>query len=110
LGLKACFLIFDEATSALDNESEKRIQQNMHHILAGKTSITIAHRLSTITASDMICYIHDGKVAEKGTHEELINPEYIQSNNYEGAYYRLAQDQFDLPPLEELLSSQENAE
>jgi len=110
LYFKPKILIFDEATSALDNESEKRIQQNMHQILAGKSSITIAHRLSTITASDMICYIHDGKVLEKGTHEELTSPEYIKTNNYEGAYYALAKDQFDLPPLEGLINPQENSE
>jgi ATP-binding cassette subfamily B protein len=93
-------MIFDEATSALDNESEARIQENMKTILMGRTSITIAHRLSTIIDSDYICYIHDGKVAEKGRHQELTDPHYLRENNYKGHYYRLAQTQFDLPPLE----------
>ncbi|MBT4838490.1 MAG: peptidase domain-containing ABC transporter, partial [Methylococcales bacterium] len=97
---KPTIMIFDEATSALDNDSEARIQANMETILKGKTSITIAHRLSTIIDSDMICYIKDGKVNEKGTHEQLIDPEFIKKNNYEGHYYGLAKGQFDLPELD----------
>jgi ATP-binding cassette subfamily B protein len=96
---KPKILIFDEATSALDNESEKRIQDNMHAILRGRTSITIAHRLSTIVDCDLICYIHDGKVAEKGAHAQLIDPDYLRAQGYSGLYYRLAQAQFNLPPL-----------
>lgn len=92
-------MIFDEATSALDNDAEKRIQENMDKILAGRTSITIAHRLSTIVDSDVICFIKDGQVAEQGTHEELISPEYIQQQGYDGLYYALAEGQFGLPPL-----------
>jgi ATP-binding cassette subfamily B protein len=97
---KPKILIFDEATSALDNESERRIQENMQAILRGRTSITIAHRLSTIVDSDLICYIHDGKVAESGTHAELTDPVYLQTQGFSGLYYRLAQSQFNLPPLD----------
>ncbi len=97
---KPKILIFDEATSALDNESEKRIQENMQTILRGRTSITIAHRLTTIVDSDMICYIYNGKVAEKGTHEQLIDPTYLKANRYTGLYYQLAQAPFNLPPLD----------
>ncbi len=97
---KPKIMIFDEATSALDNESEARIQENMNSILAGRTSITIAHRLSTIINSDKICFIFEGKVAESGTHEELINPEYIKEKGYKGMYYQMAKTQFNLPPLE----------
>ncbi|MCB1754650.1 MAG: peptidase domain-containing ABC transporter, partial [Gammaproteobacteria bacterium] len=97
---KPKILIFDEATSALDNESEKRIQENMQTILRGRTSITIAHRLSTIVDSDMICFIADGKVAEKGSHEQLIDPDYLRANGYTGLYYKLARQQFNLPELE----------
>lgn len=96
---KPKILIFDEATSALDNESEMRIQENMRAILRGRTSITIAHRLSTIVDSDMICFIYDGKVAEKGTHEQLTDPAYVKENGYTGLYYRLAEKQFNLSPL-----------
>lgn len=96
---KPTIMIFDEATSALDNEAEKRIQENMDTLLAGKTSFTIAHRLSTIVDSDFICYIGDGQVMEKGTHEQLIDQEFLKANSYTGKYYSLAQGQFDLPPL-----------
>jgi ATP-binding cassette subfamily B protein len=96
---KPKILIFDEATSALDNESEARIQQNMGAILRGRTSFTIAHRLTTVIDSDMICFIADGKVQEKGTHAQLIDPEYLRANGYAGRYYRMATTQFDLPPL-----------
>lgn len=92
-------LIFDEATSALDNESEKQIQHNMESILRGRTSITIAHRLSTVVDSDMICYVYGGKVAEKGSHMDLIDPDYLRQHGYAGHYYKLAQSQFDLPDL-----------
>ncbi|MGF1612411.1 MAG: peptidase domain-containing ABC transporter [Gammaproteobacteria bacterium] len=98
---KPRILIFDEATSALDNESEKRIQDNMRAILRGRTSFTIAHRLSTIIDSDTICYIADGQVAEKGTHEQLTDPVYLTANGYSGLYYHLAQKQFNLPPLDQ---------
>lgn len=97
---KPKILLFDEATSALDNETERRIQENMHKILRGRTSITIAHRLSTIIDSDLICYIQDGKVAEKGTHQELTDPVYLKEHGYSGLYYRQAQGQFKLAPLE----------
>jgi ABC-type multidrug transport system fused ATPase/permease subunit len=96
---KPKILIFDEATSALDNESEKRIQENMHAILRGRTSITIAHRLSTVVDSDVICYISGGKVAEQGSHEQLIDIEYLKEKGFAGLYYRMAQEQFNLPPL-----------
>ncbi|MBF0180572.1 MAG: peptidase domain-containing ABC transporter [Magnetococcales bacterium] len=96
-------MLFDEATSALDNVSEARIQENMKTILSGRTSITIAHRLSTIIDSDRICYIKDGKVAEMGTHAQLIDPDHIIAQGYAGLYYRLAQTQFGLPPLESVL-------
>jgi len=92
-------LIFDEATSALDNQSEKLIQTNMRDILKGRTSFTIAHRLSTIIDADMICYIHAGKVAEKGSHEQLTDPAYLKKMDYTGKYYNLAQTQFNLKPL-----------
>ncbi len=97
---KPRIMIFDEATSALDNESEARIQENMVTILRGRTSITIAHRLTTVMDSDMICFIAEGKVREKGTHKELIDPDYLQANGYKGRYYRMAATQFALPPLE----------
>ncbi len=97
---KPQIMIFDEATSALDNESEARIQENMLSILAGRTSITIAHRLTTIIESDLICYIADGNVQERGTHQQLTDPAYLRKNGYAGAYYGMAKTQFDLPDLD----------
>ena len=66
------FLILDEATSALDTESEKLVQQALTRMLKGRTSVVIAHRLSTIQHADKIIVIDEGRIAEQGTHEELI--------------------------------------
>jgi subfamily B ATP-binding cassette protein HlyB/CyaB len=65
-------LIFDEATSALDYESERIIQQNMKQIAAGRTVVLIAHRLSTVRHADRIITVERGRLAEDGTHDELI--------------------------------------
>jgi len=65
-------LIFDEATSALDYESERIIQENMRRIAAGRTVLVIAHRLSTVRGADRIITIERGRLAEDGTHEELV--------------------------------------
>ena len=66
-------LIFDEATSALDYESERIIQDNMQRIAQGRTVFVVAHRLSTVRRSNRIITIDRGRLAEDGTHEELIN-------------------------------------
>lgn len=65
-------LIFDEATSALDYESERVVQQNMERISEGRTVIIIAHRLSTVRHADRIITLERGRLAEDGTHDELI--------------------------------------
>ena len=65
-------LIFDEATSALDNESEAAVQASLAELAAGRTTIIIAHRLSTIRDADEIVTIDRGRVAERGTHDELL--------------------------------------
>lgn len=65
-------LILDEATSALDTESEKLVQDALENLLQNRTSIVIAHRLSTIRSVDEICVMQEGKIVERGTHDELI--------------------------------------
>ena len=74
-------LILDEATSALDTESEKLVQEALESLMQNRTSFVIAHRLSTIRNADIIFVMDEGKIAEKGTHEELLA--------IKGLYYKL---------------------
>ncbi|MDE6403625.1 MAG: ATP-binding cassette domain-containing protein, partial [Muribaculaceae bacterium] len=65
-------LILDEATSALDSESEKLVQEALDRLMKDRTTLVIAHRLSTIKNADMICVMHEGRIVERGTHDELM--------------------------------------
>ena len=79
-------LIFDEATSALDSISEAAIQAAINPLIEARTSILIAHRLSTILAADEILVVRDGRIAERGTHRELVHAG--------GTYQELYETQF----------------
>lgn len=65
-------LILDEATSALDTESEKMVQEALDHLMQNRTTLVVAHRLSTIKKADEICVLHEGRIVERGKHEELL--------------------------------------
>ena len=79
-------LILDEATSSVDTQTERIIQHALATLLKGRTSFVIAHRLSTVVSADRILVISDGRIAEQGTHAELLR--------LGGHYYRLYTQQF----------------
>ncbi|EFA97112.1 ABC transporter ATP-binding protein [Hoylesella timonensis] len=68
-------LILDEATSALDTESERMVQDALEKLMSTRTTVAIAHRLSTIKHANEICVLHEGRIVERGTHEELMSKE-----------------------------------
>ena len=82
----APILVLDEATSALDSEVEAAIQETLYGVMQGKTVIAIAHRLSTIAQMDRIVVLDDGRVAEQGSHAELL----AKSGLYAGFWQRQA--------------------
>jgi ATP-binding cassette subfamily B protein/subfamily B ATP-binding cassette protein MsbA len=84
---KPQILILDEATSNLDTESEQLIQASMAELLAHRTTFMIAHRLSTIRRANLILLMEDGRVTERGTHEQLMNAR--------GVYYDMVQRQME---------------
>ncbi|GAY30875.1 lactococcin-G-processing and transport ATP-binding protein LagD [Bacteroidaceae bacterium] len=83
-----CYLMLDEATSSLDAENERRITDNLSRRFAGRTRIVIAHRLSTVRNADNIVVLRHGRVAESGTHRQLVA--------LKGYYYELIRNQLEL--------------
>jgi len=81
-------LILDEATSSVDTETEKEIQDALYRLIKGRTTIAIAHRLSTLRNSDRIVVLEEGKLAEQGSHDELMA--------MQGVYYKLVQIQSEI--------------
>ncbi len=82
------FIFFDEATNSLDASNEKTIMDNLGKFFEGRTVVIVAHRLSTVKNADNIVVLEKGKIAENGTHEQLVKAR--------GAYYNLVKDQLEL--------------
>jgi len=83
-------LIFDEATSALDSRSEKAIQAELDRIQVGRTTLVIAHRLSTVMDADQILVMEDGRIVERGRHDELL-----AADRHYARMWRLQQQQVE---------------
>jgi ATP-binding cassette, subfamily B, bacterial len=82
------YIFFDEATNALDSKNERVIMENMEQFFSGRTVVVVAHRLSTVKKADQIVVLDKGKIAERGTHQELVEKK--------GAYFNLVKDQLEL--------------
>ena len=82
------FIFFDEATNSLDANNETVILQNLDTFFKGRTVVVVAHRLSTVKNADQIVVLNKGVIAEKGTHQELVN--------LKGEYYTLVKNQLEL--------------
>ncbi|MCK4909454.1 MAG: ABC transporter ATP-binding protein, partial [Planctomycetes bacterium] len=80
-------LLLDEATSALDTKAERAVQTALNNLMTGRTTFVIAHRLSTVQNADRIIVLENGRIAESGQHQDLLNRQ--------GLYAKLYQLQFE---------------
>ena len=92
---KPKILVLDEATASVDTITERKIQSAIDKVIRGRTSIVIAHRLSTVRNADIILVVNDGKIVERGRHDELMSAR--------GAYYRLYTRQFAEESVQSIL-------
>lgn len=101
-------LILDEATSSLDSESEALVQEGLRYLIRGRTTFVIAHRLSTIQSADQILVVEDGRIVERGNHEELL---YAHGRYFElySKQHRLANNLFLAPGEGDEDSSEQSA-
>ena len=92
--------VLDEATSSIDTQTEQLIQKATDHLLKGHTSFVIAHRLSTIRKADLILVVKDGKIIERGNHQELLKQK--------GYYYDLYSKQFEEESAMQIFSEEDD--
>jgi ATP-binding cassette subfamily B protein len=81
-------VILDEATAHLDSENEVLVQEALARTLTGRTSLVIAHRLSTIVRADMILVVQDGRIVQRGTHDELVEAGGVYAELYRTQFAR----------------------